>query len=217
MKTLRTALPLLLATVLPAAAVAVDPAPPPPVGAGRAYKLAVLGGFLAHDDVGSPSVQLDVARDATPGKWRRLQLEWHLPIRLGRPHWEGTLTRSVPLPTVPPSTTQEEVGTTEDTVWILEAVPSARLIVPIVPGFSIHVEAGLGLSQTVETHVEDQIYVGRTETRTLELAVAVRAAVGVTYRLGERLDLVLQPAAFGARLGAGESNFSALWGLSYRL
>ncbi len=225
MKTLRPYVLALLAILLPAAAHAVDvPLPPPPSGtslqpgasSGRTYKLAVMGGFLSQE-VASPTLQLDVGLVATPASWKRFELEWHLPIRVGRPKWDGMLTRTIVYPSVPPVVTEEPVGTTQDTVWLFEAIPTARLILPAAPGFSIHVEAGLGLSQTVEDHIEDQIYVGRTETRTLVFAIGFRAAIGLSYAVSDRLELLMQPFVLGSRLGAGDSNFSALWGLSYRL
>jgi len=223
----RTALvALFLSTLAPVAARAADVGlPPPPTGTtlqpgggapGR-YKLAVLGGFVTEGEVASPSLQLDLGRMATPSKWKRFQLEWHLPVRVGRPQWDGTLTRTEVVSTFPPVATTVAVGTTKDTVWLFEAIPTARLILPLAPGFSLHVEAGVGLSQTVETRLEDEIYVGRTEKTKLILSPMIRGAVGLTYQLGDRLEAVLQPVALGRRAGADASSFSALWGLSYRL
>lgn len=205
------ALALLLATLSPAAAGAADlpPSSPPPGTTspsrpGRDYKLALLAGFLAQGEVGSPSLQIDVGRVSTPSRWTRVELEWHVPVRVARPHWTGELT-------VPSS------GTTEDTVWIGEALANGRLLFPVAPGFKLFVEAGVGLALRVEEHVEDQTYVGRSTDRQLVLAPSAQAAVGLTWALGERLDLVFQPAAFGVRAKADTSTFSALWGLSYRL
>jgi hypothetical protein len=210
---------ILLLSLAPAAVRAADVAlPPPPAGmalqpdAGvrRAYKLAVLGGFVTEGDVASGSLQLDLARVATPASWKRVQLEWHLPVRVGRPQWDGTLLRTR-------GGVEDVAGTTKDTVWLFEAIPTARLILPVAPGFALHLEGGVGLSQTVETRVEDEIYVGRTQKTTLVLAPIVRGAVGLTYQLSDRLEAVLQPVALGRRAGTDTSSFSALWGLSYRL
>jgi hypothetical protein len=217
-------LAFLLATLVPALAAGADiPLPPPPSGTAlqgggvRSYKFAVLGGFLSQSDVASATVELDLGLVSTPPGWKRVQFEWHLPVRAGRPKWDGTLSRTVLVSAVPPVTTTEPVGTTRDTVWLVEAIPSARLILPVATGFALHIEAGIGLSQSVETHIEDQIYVGRTEVRKLVLAPIVRGAIGLTYRMGERLDLVMEPFVLGSRIGTGDSSFSALWGISYRL
>jgi hypothetical protein len=210
---LDAALALLLAALSPAAAGAADvPLPPPPPGtmplaaggAARAYKLAVLAGFLAQGETGSPSLQVDLGRVVTPSGWTRAELEWHVPLRVARPHWKGVLTDPSP-------------GTTEDTVWIGEALASGRLLLPVAPGLKLFVEAGVGLALTLEEHVADQTYVGAATDRQLVLAPSAQGAVGLTWALGERLDLVFQPAAFGRRLKADASTFSALWGLSYRL
>lgn len=217
-----------LSTLSPAASRAADvPLPPPPggtslqPGAGaRTYKLALMGGFLDQGGAASGSIQIDVGLVATPRNWNRFQLEWHLPVRLARPQWDGRLSRVVGRPFPLPSYAVD-VGTTKDTVWVAEAVATARLILPVAPGFALHVEAGAGLSQTVQTHVEDEIYVGRTSTRKLVFAPALRGAIGLTYKATDRLELVLQPAVLGTRLGTDDSSFdssfSALWGVSYRL
>jgi hypothetical protein len=217
-------LAFLLAALAPALAAGADvPLPPPPSGTAlqggglRSYKFAVLGGFLSQSDVASATVELDLGLIATPPSWKRVQFEWHLPVRAGRPKWDGTLSRTVVDSIYPPLSHSETVGTTNDTVWLVEAIPSARLILPVATGFALHVEAGIGLSQSIETHVEDEIYIGRTEVRKLVLAPIVRGAIGLTYRMGERFDLVMQPFVFGSRIGTGDSSFSALWGISYRL
>jgi opacity protein-like surface antigen len=212
----RTSLLALLLAVAPVAGRAADvPLPPPPAGTslddggspGRAFKLAVLGGFLAQGEIGSPSLAVDLGMVATPPSWRRVQLEWHLPIRVARPHWEGILFDSVGDPN----------GTTEDTIWLGEALASARLLVPVATGFSLFAEAGVGLAFTSEEHVEDETFVGVTTDTKLVIAPSFQGSIGLTYALSERLDVVFQPVAFGRRAKADESTLSALWGLSYRL
>jgi hypothetical protein len=218
----RTALlALLAAALLPVAGRAADvPLPPPPSGtslqpspaASRGYTLAFLGGFLAQGSAASPSLQVDVGRDFTPGKWTRGRLELHLPVRVARPDWGGEITFTDPL-----TFATTNLGTTEDTVWIVEGIPSARLVLPVAKGFAIHVEAGVGLAVTFERHVQDEAFVGRTTERKLVLAPSVNAAIGLTYQLSDRMDVVFQPVALGRRAKADDSTFSALWGLSYRL
>jgi hypothetical protein len=199
------------------------PLPPPPPGTvlqsstPAAYRFALLAGFLSEGSASSPSLQVDFAREATPAAWTRARFEWHLPIRGGHLRWQGVLTRTVVLPTYPPSTFQEPVGTTDDAIWLFEAIPTGRLVVPVAPGFAVHAEAGVGLSLTSERHAEDQPFVGRTSTRKLVLAPAIRFALGLTYRLGDRLDVVMQPVALARRSSADRATFTALWGLSYRL
>jgi hypothetical protein len=222
-------LALLLSALAPAAALSADsryadvPLPPPPPGTvlrsgtSPTYRIAVLAGFLSEGSDSSPSLQVDLAREATPAAWTRARLEWHLPIRGGRLQWHGVLTQTVALPTYPPSSYQKPVGTTDDAIWLFEAVPSARLVVPVAPGFALHAEAGIGLSLTSETHAEEQVFVGHTSTRKLVLAPAIRFAVGLTYRIGDRLDVVMQPLALARRSSGDGATFSALWGLSYRL
>lgn len=230
MTTQRSALPaLVLSLLLPAAGRAADVAlPPPPEGtvlqptpvSASGYKVALLGGFLAQGDVASASLQLDVARPADFPTLKRIQIEWHLPIRAARPQWDGTLSRTITTPTYPgspPIVTSEPVGTSKDTNWIVEAIPSARASVPVVPGFALHVEVGVGLAVTAETRVEDEINVGHTTTRKLVIAPSVNAALGLTYQLAQGLDVVFQPLVIGRRAKADASTFSALWGLSYRL
>jgi hypothetical protein len=154
---------------------------------------------------------------ATPAGWSRAEFEWHLPIRGGRRQWDGVLTRTVVLPTYPPTSYQEPVGTTDDTVWLFEALPSGRIAIRIAPGFALHAEAGVGLSMTYENHAQDQIFIGNTRERKLVLAPAARFALGLTYKIGDRLDLVLEPVELVRRTSADGATFSALWGLSYRL
>jgi hypothetical protein len=190
---------------------------PAQVSASSGYKVALLGGFLAQGDVASASLQLDVARPADFPTLKRIQIEWHLPIRTARPQWDGTLTRTVTTPTYPPIVTSEPVGTSKDTNWIVEAIPSARAILPVAPGFALHVEVGVGLAVTAETHVEDEINVGHTTKRKLVVAPSVNAAMGLTYQLTQGLDVVFQPLVLGRRAKADASTFSALWGLSYSL
>jgi hypothetical protein len=217
-------LALLVSATPPRAAPSDDvPLPPPPPGTvlqastSPTYRLAVLAGFLSEGSVSSPSLQLDLSRAATPASWTRAQLEWHLPVRAGHLQWDGVLMQTVTLPTYPPTSYQQPVGTSRDTVWLLEAMPSARLILPVAPGFALHAEGGIGLSLTSETHVEDQAFVGQTRERKLVLAPAIRVALGLTYRIGDRLDLVMQPVAFARRSSSDSATFSAHWGLSYRL
>src|SRR5512133_3903708 len=120
----RTVLPILLAILAPAAPRAADvPLPPPPDGtalqtsAPRVQKIAVLAGFLSEGEASSPTLQVDLARAATPAKWTRLQLELHLPIRGGRTQWDGVTTRTVLVPSFPtPISYEEPTGTTDDTV-----------------------------------------------------------------------------------------------------
>jgi len=220
--TSRTTLLVLLAAALtPLAGRAADvPLPPPPAGtvlqptipSGRGYRLAFLGGFLAQGGFASPNLQVDVGRDYTPAKWTRGRLELHLPIRVARPHWEDAITVTDPI-TLAPTT----LGTTEDTVWIFEGIPSGRLVLPVAPGLALHVEAGVGLAVTYERHLEDEVFVGRTTERKLVLAPTINAALGLTYRMSDRLDVVFQPIVLGRRARADGGTFSALWGLSYRL
>jgi hypothetical protein len=217
-------LALLLSVLAPAASRAVDvPLPPPPPGTNLqastgGYKVALLGGFLGQGDVASASLQLDVARRADFPQLKRIAVEWHLPIRVARPQWDGALTRTIVVPIAyGGGAIQETVGTTKDTNWIFEGIPSARAILPIVPGFAIHAEVGIGLAVTAETHVEEEFHVGHTTTRKLVVAPSVSAAFGLTYQIGDRLDVVFQPLVFGRRAKADASTFSALWGLSYRL
>jgi hypothetical protein len=220
-----TALLALLLSALPPVAARSDdvPLPPPPpgtvllAGASPTYKLSVLAGFLSEWSVASPSLLVDLARAATPASWTRAQLEWHLPVQGAHLQRDGLLMQVVALPTIPPTISLQPVGTTEDTTWLVEAIPSARLIVPVAPGFALHAEAGAGLAVTFETHVEDQTFVGRTRERKLALAPVVRLALGLTWRLGDRLDLVMQPITFARRSSSDHATFSALWGLSYRL
>jgi hypothetical protein len=218
-----TPLLLLLAVAAPAAGDVPLPPPPPGAtlqpgeGAPRVQAFALLAGFLSQRDVASPCLQLDFARDATPPGWTRAALEWHLPIRVARPDWDAGLTRTVVVPVAYGGGSYlEPVGTTHDTVWLVEAIPTARVVFPAAKGFSFHAEAGLGLSQSAARHVEDEVFVGHTVTRKLVLAPALRVAAGLSYRVGEKLELVMQPFALGRRLFTHDSSFSALWGLSYR-
>lgn len=230
MTTSRTALlSFVLLGLSPISARAVDvPLPPPPPGVAlqpaapaplSGYSIGLSAGLLAQGDVASACLQLDVGRKADLPRLKRIQIEWHLPIRAARPQWDGTLSRTIttPLPGLPPIITSETVGTTKDTNWIFEAIPSARAILPVAPGFALHVDAGVGLAVTAETHVEDEIYVGHTTTRKLVIAPSVNVALGLTYQLGDRLDVVFQPLVFGRRAKADAATYSALWGLSYRL
>lgn len=208
----RTAL-LALLLAAPAAGRAADvPLPPPPAGTTLApagapgrYTVALQAGFLAQGGIGSPALQIDVGRD-----WRTLkafQLGLHLPVRVARPHWEGSIDDASGFP----------VGTTEDTQWIVEATPSIRAALPVATGLAVHLQLGVGLAVTAEEHYEDEEFIGRTTDTQLVLAPTLQAALGLTWKLGDRLDLVFQPLILGARAKADGSTLSALWGLSYRL
>lgn len=220
MTTQRTALlALLLSALSPVAARAADvPLPPPPAGTSlqastaplRGYTFGLLAGFLAQGDVASASLGVDVGRDVHIAKLRRAKVELHLPVRLSRPAWSGSITQLV-------GPTMTTIGSTEDTVWIAEGAPSARLSLPVAAGLAIHVQAGVGLAVTYEEHIRDEAFAGRTTERKLVLAPSIQGAVGLTYQLGERLEVVFQPLAVGARAKADDTTFSALWGLSYRL
>lgn len=226
MTTPRTALLALLLAALPAVGRAADvPLPPPPAGTTLApaapspasvpgrYTLALQAGFLAQGGIGSPALQVDVGRH-----WRTLkgiQLELHLPVRVARPHWEGSLTRTYSDPFL--GTYEEDVGTTEDTQWIFEATPSVRAGLPVAQGLAVHLQLGVGLAVTAEEHYEDEQFIGRTTDTQLVLAPTLQAALGLTWKLGDRLDLVFQPLILGARAKAYGATLSALWGLSYRL
>lgn len=213
MTTPRTALLALLLAALPAAGRAADvPLPPPPAGTNLApaaapgrYTVALQAGFLAQGGIGSPALQIDVGRD-----WRTLKafrLELHLPVRVARPHWEGSIEDASGFP----------VGTTEDTQWIVEAAPSIRAGLPVAQGLAVHLQLGVGLAVTAEEHFEDEQFIGRTTDTQLVLAPSLQMALGLTWKLGDRLDLVFQPLVLGARAKAYGATLSALWGLSYRL
>ena len=73
------------------------------------------------------------------------------------------------------------------------------------------------LAVTVEKHVEDETFVGVTTKRKVVVAPSIQGAVGLTYQLGERLDVIFEPVALSRRAKSDETILSALWGLSYRL
>lgn len=224
MTILRTALLGFLLSLAPGALAFDVPLPPPPSGTALqpaattppgSYSVGLSAGFLSQGGVASAMLQVDVGRRLDLEALKRVRLEVHLPVRVARPEWTGTITETVIDPFLGPITS--DVGTSEDRIWIFEAIPTARLVVPAVQRLALHAEVGVGLAVTSERHVEDVAFIGRTTDTSLVLAPTIHFALGLTWQLGERLDLVFQPVALGRRAKADAGTFSALWGLSYRL
>jgi hypothetical protein len=109
------------------------------------------------------------------------------------------------------------VGIAEERAWVIEAVPSARLRLPLAPGFALFAEGGVGLCQTYERRVEDQVFVGRTVKTKLVTGGVLRLGAGMSYDLGDSVRVVFHPLALSIELGPAWSGFAPTLGLAFRL
>jgi hypothetical protein len=221
----RLALALALAPAAPALAADV-PLPPPPPGTtrlatspdpGGAWLGVSVGPFAAFDHGQSVGGQIDYGFERTPSSWRRLQLEWHLVVAAARPSADTSLSRTEVVPTFPPTYRQVPSGTQQATALVAELVPTARLRLPVVPGFAVFADGGVGVVQTVEKYQRDEMFVGASTTRKNVTGLSLRAGLGMSVDLGARTRLVFEPIALGFLVGTDYSAFTPNIGLAFRL
>jgi hypothetical protein len=203
---------------LPPAPVAAAPVEAAPVAAApRTAWLGVSAGPFAAFDRGSGfAVAIDYGRTATPARWRRAELELHLPVTLSRPSSTEDLTRTF---TFFGETISDTFGRRETTATLVEVVPTARLRLPLGPArtFALFADGGLGLAFGLLDEVEDERFRGRTETQDAAMALALRIGAGLSYDATPRLRFLFQPVALTLHAGTAWSSYTALAGLSYRL
>jgi hypothetical protein len=223
----------LLATVapLPAAAQQRDPAarpasprparvdvplPPPPEGTRlerRGATLALAAGPWAGFGTGSSfALHVDYGFPRTPAGWGRLELEYRLAVMVSHPSKDTTITR-----TVLPPTGQLDVGVEKATVWLAEAVPTARVRLPISPTFALFADAGLGLAQTFERYESEATWVGHTLRTRNVTGLVVRAGGGASLDLGERWRVLFLPIALSLQLGPKYGGYAPSLGVAYRM
>jgi opacity protein-like surface antigen len=234
---LRWAALALLAAAAPASAQppAGDvPLPPPPAGTRRVpidVPLApppeaslrsrptwigvAAGPYAAFESGRGSAVTVDYGFAAPPPAWLRAELEWHLVVLASRPAEDSTLTDTVVTPFGTPITTV--VGSAEEHALVIEAVPTARVRVPLAPGFAAFADGGLGLVQTAEKKTEDQAFVGKTVRTRYVTGVVLRLGAGLSYDATDRVRVVFEPLAISAEMGAGWSGFTPTLGLAFRL
>jgi hypothetical protein len=209
---------------LPPAPVAAAPAAPaaaapaaPAAAAPRTTWLGVSAGPFAAFDRGSGfAVAIDYSRTATPARWRRAELELHVPVTLSRPSSTEDLTRTF---TLFGETISDTFGRRELTATLVEIVPTARVRLPLGPArtFALFADGGLGLAFGMIDEVEDERFRGHTETLDAAMALALRIGAGFSYDATPRLRVLFQPVALTLHAGTDWSSYTALAGLSYRL
>lgn len=212
------------------------PLPPPPAGMGRVAASSPpaagrapgwlglsAGPFAAFERGQSLGLVLDYGFEATPPGWTRWQLEWHLAFVVSRPTEDTPLFRLESTSGIPgfPGTGTSAVivpaGVEQSTVLLAAIVPTARLRLPVAPGFALVLDGGLGVVQSVEQYERDEMFVGRTERTKNVTGLALRLGAGVTVDFSQRLRLVFEPIAFSILMGPEHSGFTPTLGLAYRL
>lgn len=204
-------------TTAPPKALEVPLPPPPAVAPARIAWMGVSAGPFVGLDRGSGfAVSVDYGRTATPSRWRRAELELHLPVTVSRPTNEEDLSVSV---NFLGETFTDTFGHREETATLVEIVPTARLRVPLGPArtLALFADGGVGLAFGLLEEIEDQRFRGRTETTDAAMALALRLGAGLSYDATPRLRLLVQPVALTFHAGTDWSSYTALAGLSYRL
>jgi hypothetical protein len=193
--------------------------PPPPSASlpSREGWLAIAAGpYEAFERGSSAAIVLDYGFAAASPRFPRVELEWHLVVIGTRPADDSTINGTVlTSPYTPPAAAA--VGIAEERAWVIEAVPSARLRLPLAPGFALFAEGGVGLCQTYERRVEDQVFVGRTVKTKLVTGGVLRLGAGMSYDLGDSVRVVFHPLALSIELGPAWSGFAPTLGLAFRL
>jgi hypothetical protein len=222
----RLALALALAAPAAPARAADVPLPPPPAGTARLGAAPAadgtwvglsVGPFAAFDRGQSFGAQLDYGFDRTPPSWQKLRLEWHLVLAAARPTADTLLTRTEVVGVYPPMYQQVPAGSEHATALVAEIVPTARVVYPVVPGFSFIADGGVGVVQTVEKYERDETFVGASKTTKNVTGLSIHAGLGVAVDLGARTRLVFQPVALAFLAGTDYSAFTPNIGLAFRL
>ncbi|HEX9241942.1 MAG TPA: hypothetical protein VF875_05820 [Anaeromyxobacter sp.] len=184
---------------------------------GDARWLGVSMGMLSAFDVGdSLAVRLDYGVLRTPPSWRRFDLEWHLVVGLSTPSGKTELKTNV----VPPGgTTAVEVSAGQEKVsaFLLEIVPTARVLFSVTRGVAFFADGGLGLCQSFESYERSEMFEGNSTRKEYATGFVVHTALGMAADLTPRWRLLLVPVAFSFQLGPKFSGFTPSFGLAYRL
>jgi hypothetical protein len=192
------------------------PLPPPPAGTRLEHRGATLGVALgpwaAFDTGKSIAAHLDYGFPRTPPGWSRLELEYRLAVMVSRPSEDTPLTRT----TLPPFG-QMDVGVKRTRVWLFEAVPTARLRLPVGPAFALVADGGLGLAQTLERYESEETFVGHTVKTRNVTGLVLRVGGGASLDVGERLRVVFLPVALSLQLGPGYGGYAPSLGIAYRM
>jgi opacity protein-like surface antigen len=207
------------ATTTRSAAPAAIPLPPPPADAPArrgAGWLSVAAGLWGGLDAGQGgAVVADYGYLRTPGFWNGMDLELHLSASVGRASKDTQLTATIPQPFGPALALPS--GVEEQSAWIVEVVPTARLRLRLGPTVALLADGGVGVCQTVESYTRDELFAGRTETTQNQTSLVVHLGAGMTFDLSERARIVFVPLALSLQLGTGFSAFVPTLGLAYRL
>jgi hypothetical protein len=192
------------------------PLPPPPDGARLEHRggtLAVgIGPWAGFGTGSSFAMHVDYGFPRTPPSWGRLQLEYRLAVTASHPSKDTTITRVV-LPPV----AQIDVGVEKARVWLFEAVPTARVRLPVSPTFALFADAGLGLAQTFERYETEATFVGHTLRTKNVTGLALRAAGGASLDMGERWRVLFLPVALSFQLGPKYGGYAPSVGVAYRM
>jgi hypothetical protein len=201
------------------ASVTQVPLPPPPTGAtadGRRWLGASIGALSAFDVGQSLAFRLDYGMLRTPPTWRRFDLEWHLVVGLSAPSGKTDLTATV----VPPGgsgAVQVSSGKEELSAFLLEVVPTARVLYTVTRGVSFFGDGGLGLCQSFEKYDRTEMYAGHSTHKEYATGLVLQAGLGLAADLTPRWRLLLVPVAFSLQLGPKFSGFTPSLGVAYRL
>jgi hypothetical protein len=203
-----------------AAKPAATPLPPPPAAASprprRVGTLAVSAGPWAGFDLGeSVAIQVDYGFLRTPQTWTKLELEVRLAVMIAHPTGDTAFTTVV----VPPYGTPVEVssGAEKMSAWVIEAVPTVRLRLPVNPKFALFADGGLGVAQTIESYEREEMYLGESERTQNVTGLVLRLGAGMAFQLSERTRVVFLPLALSIQLGPDFSAFAPTLGVAYRL
>jgi hypothetical protein len=121
---------------------------------------------------------------------------------------------------VPPSgvgSVQVSTGTEKVDAFLLEVVPTARVLYTVTRGVSLFADGGVGLCQTFEKYDRTEMYVGHSTRKEYATGLALHAALGLAADLAPRWRLLLVPVAFSLQLGPKFSGFTPSFGVAYRL
>lgn len=199
---------------------AAVPLPPPPAAAAARARTTWFGtgiGALSAFDVGKGlAVSFDYGLLRTPPTWRKLALEWHLVTTLGRPTGETALTATV-IPPLGFTPVQVDAGQESVKAFLLEVVPTARVLWTLSRGVAFFADGGLGLCQTMEKYDRSEMFLGRTQRTDYVTGVVAHLGLGLSADIAERWRVLFQPVAFSLQIGPKFSAFTPTLGVAYRL
>lgn len=206
--------------VAPRAAPADVPLPPPPAGTRLEHRGATLavgvGPWVGFSTGSAVAVHVDYGFPRTPAGWSRVELEYRLAVMMARPSYDKGLTSTVVAP-FPVLSTTIDVGTKKTRAWVVEAVPTARLRLPLGPNFAVFADGGVGLAQSVERSEANQTFAGTTVKTQNVTGLVLRLGGGASFDVGERLRILFLPVALSLEIGPGYGAYTPTLAAAYRM